>query len=485
MLTYDEYYNQQMKFFDRYIRKQITPADNIRLDRINKKKPQQSIYFLDDFLGIDQVQALKTTQIGYDPLTCKDILAPSASEAKTNRAFTRNRIIYGPVDFYLDKQLENPTEISVITACAPNLMGTSDADLQQFSTKTTNKKGSRQLKVNEYAQEADKLAEFIVATAKNAGNDRLIMPAFGVGVYIKTLNKKSQALATQIMYEAFAKAAAKNKIQVEWMVWANETKYEPKVMAETLSSYSQNNPYMKPVIEADMLDYTKQAIQNGQKVAMLNPGSDRTIGGKFTHKNPKTLEEQIAQQSDLLVLHSQFNEAMVKNFNDEFKFRKNALLNQGQVKPNPLTPTKPPVPNLKSIAELIGKIPDINEVPWVIPDSKNSKISFKSQTIALKFCNYLYQNDIVSHKNNSLPKTIQPEGKYFVVFLTNKDYSKLVNLLTKYTAKELHYEHARFDNSSRFHAFTADSKSQSVKPELKHLKGDALKTQILSDFKSH
>jgi len=55
----------------------------------------------------------------------------------------------------------------------------------------------------------------------------------------------------------------------------------------------------------------------------------------------------------------------------------------------------------------------------------------------------------------------------------------------EYTAKQLHYQFARFDNTTRTHAFTADTSSfQKIKKELCDLKGDALKTKILTDFKA-
>ena len=323
-LSYNVYYAKQMQFIDRYIRSDFDENDKERLNRVKKKQHQQSIHFLDDFLNIEQGKELDTTRIGYPPLDTVSykpselVLAPAAHTIRPeNRRLSRYRLVYGPVDFYLGSQLERPTEIPVITACAPNLLGSSRVDLDEFSI---GGECNRRLKVKEYGTECNKLAEFIVGTAKQQEHTRLIMPAFGVGIYISKLDKASKKIAREKMYSAFAEAALKHQIQIDWIVWAGDP--NSAQTAKTLARYSAKNPSMQPVIHEDMMLYAQEFATGQEKIVVLNPGSDRTIGGAYTTKHPRTLEEQMAQQSDLVLLHSQSNQPMVEQFKEEFAQRK-------------------------------------------------------------------------------------------------------------------------------------------------------------------
>ena len=439
-LSYEEYYKQQMEFINRYASNNPVLEDKDRIDRIKKKQNQQSIYFLNDFLSIDEKNALATTQIGYHPLTGEEILAPSKIHAEGVRGYSRQRLVYGPVDFYLGNQFKDLVEIPVITACAPNLMGSSATDLNQFSSGTGTKRGTRQLKTAEYTNACNQLAEFIVVTTKNQEKDKLIMPGFGVGVYINTLNKSSQAEATRIMYQAFAQAANKHQLQIDWIIWGKETKFVPATLANTLNEYSSGNKYMKPVIADDMLEYSQKAVTNGEKAVMLNPGSDRTIGGKYIAKNPKTLEEQIAQQSDLVLLHSTFNAPMVQKFNDEFSERKQAVIKVVPI----LTPLVSPVipahakkDEFNQVATLINQVASIGEHPRIILGAHSYKVSFKDNNKAQLFVNFLLQNNITSHSNPGQAKQVLPTDNYHIVILTSDDYSKLVKVLNKPIAPKI------------------------------------------------
>ncbi|RUQ78146.1 hypothetical protein [Legionella septentrionalis] len=79
---------------------------------------------------------------------------------------------------------------------------------------------------------------------------------------------------------------------------------------------------MRPIIHKDMLGYAQELKQQGMDVVVLNPGSDRTIGGSYPTENPDTLEEKIAQKSDLVLLHSVYNQSMVDAFKIKFSFSK-------------------------------------------------------------------------------------------------------------------------------------------------------------------
>jgi hypothetical protein len=334
-LSYDDYYSQQMDFIDSFIKSEFESEEKEkRYLNILKQQKEQTICFLDEFLNIEKGHELDTTRLGYLPLkdttykNKKKFLAPEATDINPkNRRLSRYRLIYGPVDFYLNSQFDKPTIIPLITACAPNLMGTSQADLDEFTD--GNEQKNRTLKIEEYQKECNKIADFIVSEAKNAGYERLIMPEFGVGVYIKTLSAESQKTAKKLMYQAFATAAKTHEIQIDWIIWSQQSYTEAK--KELLKSYSENNTYIKPVIADDILSHAQNMQEQGINCITLNAGSDRTVCGKYTTKHPTTIEEQIAQQSDLAFLHTNLNDEMVNTFNSEFKKRKEKHLNNNNI----------------------------------------------------------------------------------------------------------------------------------------------------------
>jgi hypothetical protein len=147
-----------------------------------------------------------------------------------------------------------------------------------------------------------------------------VRPAFGVGVYIQNLkNTDDKAKAKEIMNKAFAEMARKHEIMVDWVVWKDNKNASHE--KNLLDSQTQGNAYMNHVI-ADLMEHAQTQNNAGYHCAMLNPGSDRTIGGKYIAQNPDTLEEQMAQQSDLLFLHSVYNENMIHRFELDLKLAK-------------------------------------------------------------------------------------------------------------------------------------------------------------------
>ena len=334
-LSDDEFYKAQMQFIHRYISGQYDYADTQRIARIKQLQAQQHIHFMDDFLIITSGNELKTTRIGYRPLEHivaglipypneDQIMAPQASEIHgRDRRCSRYRLIEGPVDFYLEKNLEEATTMHVITTCAPNLMGSSENDLQFYCINYIKNQPSYDLNEQKYRVECNKIAEFIISTAKASGTEKLIMPAFGVGIYIQKLSHPSRKMAREIMFNSFAAAADRHQLPVDWIVWDNpKNPSEGPEMHTFLNHFS--NKFMQPRLHSDMLTYAKTEKERGLNISILNPGSDRTIGGAYTTRNPKTLKEQIAQQSDLVLLHTVLNQPMVDEFNVNLAARRAA-----------------------------------------------------------------------------------------------------------------------------------------------------------------
>ena len=80
------------------------------------------------------------------------------------------------------------------------------------------------LREDAYQTECEVTADFIIQLAKKSGVKKLLMPAFGVGIYICALNNDDQNTATRIMNQAFAKAAKQHALHVEWVIYNKDKK---------------------------------------------------------------------------------------------------------------------------------------------------------------------------------------------------------------------------------------------------------------------
>lgn len=295
-----------------------------RVFRIKNLEDKQQVMFSNRFLDIPLNHIDDSLRIGYYPYEQiphkkyyytpdQIILAPDSDHAEY-REYTKHRLVYGPVDFYLSGK--KPITFNVISACGPNLMGTSPKDEQTYLDSNGN------LNTDQYTQTSNELADFIVSAAKEHGDEKLIMPAFGVGVYIKNVPQDQKPEAVRIMYQAFANAALKFQMNVDWIVWSREKNvYLQKSYLDNLKG---TNLFMNNVPHDDMLAYAAEQVDQNIQCAVLNAGSDRTIGGKFIAKNPTTIEEQLAHQSDLMLLQTVYNSKMICRFISELDFAINS-----------------------------------------------------------------------------------------------------------------------------------------------------------------
>lgn len=163
------------------------------------------------------------------------------------------------------------------------------------------------------------------------------MPAFGVGVYITKVLEKEKPTAIEIMYRAFAKAAKDHEMHVNWIVWDRER--SPTLKQENLDKIKgEDNSFINNIPHADMLKYAAEEVKKGLRCAILNAGSDRTVGGKFTATNPTTVEEQLVHKSPLIFLQTVFNQHMIAQFKKDMLQSKQitqTLSNNSLLKPAP------------------------------------------------------------------------------------------------------------------------------------------------------
>jgi hypothetical protein len=301
-------HKNQMDFISAYATSPAASSDElIRRRRIATLQKKQKVSVIADPRVISAKDSLlDTTGIDKFPtnthLNMK--LAPNWRGAKKSRHLSRYRIIHGPVDFYsgTDFKQKDRTQLYVMSTNGINLMGSSPTDLSDFVS------SRGKLNVAAFKSEYEKIADHIVATAKSEGK-KLVMPTFGAGVYLKNLSKDQQTIAKKIIFESFANAASKHQTHVYWDAYSNREKGIYDAIPNIDRSFIS-------VETGDMVELAKNLQQRGENIALLNAGSDRTIGGGYTaapHPGTPT-EEQTSHQSDLVFMHSRtFNEPILKS----------------------------------------------------------------------------------------------------------------------------------------------------------------------------
>ncbi len=255
---------------------------------------KQSQHKPESIITNQQINAL--SQQGY--------FAPEPKNAE-GREYSKHRVIVSDVpminnDFSISK-------IKIITACAPNLMGTSETDRNKYLD------SNGKIKTEAYKKACDEIANLIIYAAKDNQIQPLKIGEFGLGVYLKSLSPDEKNVARAIMYQAFAAACEKYDQNVEWIIWNNGTNAE-KVVNNLNKNHFANNRWIQAKsgnLIADLSMWKKQNPDFGE----LNNGSDRTIGGKLTHFNPTTTEEQLAQNSLIAFVQTKANPHFLDNAN--------------------------------------------------------------------------------------------------------------------------------------------------------------------------
>lgn len=400
-------FENQMSFVRKLLdRESLSNEEQQRWQAIQQLQARQAVYLHPDFKAVPEHHLDLTARIGYHPTA--GVIPGGVADAKfPSRPLSRKRVIIGPVNFYFD---DGEKQVNVITACAPNLMGTSEKDQSDFSkgshTQWSNHSRKdapceRHLKVDDYTDECNKLAQFILSSAKAEGIELLIMPAFGVGVYINTLSESSKEKAKKAMYRAFATAAEDLEISVQWIVWDGLA--DAGAECDFYNDLSSGRDYIMS-ITGDIFELAKADYQCN--FAILNAGSDRTIGGLYTKKGATTMEEQIAQRSDLLFLQSAtFNAVITQKMKEAYEKLPALTTPTAQL---PLLPAAEPSPGgvassgdrmrlAEKIRALLVMSPNDRHNPMVF----ETRISFKKKDEAQRFCNKFFIDDKNICTNNT------------------------------------------------------------------------------------
>jgi hypothetical protein len=204
--------------------------------------------------------------------------------------------------------------VAIINARAPNFMGTSNHDLMEYTmyqgkevTKTvlesfggTYPDNSFTLDENKYRQTMREIARKMCQIAKENGKTTLVIPEFGVGIYVKLLTPESKDAAKRIMAQEFNEAAKNSNINVKLIVFGVNKDKEILDYKKYVGVGSKVD-----VVNGDIFDEMHK--QGSDACAFANPGSDRTIGGDRERPDPHTLEEKMAQSGTLVQVTSKVN----------------------------------------------------------------------------------------------------------------------------------------------------------------------------------
>jgi hypothetical protein len=244
------------------------------------------------------------TENQLNQLTNMNYFAPEGNQV-SGREYTKFRVIVSEVPMI--NQDGTVTKMKVITTCAPNLMGTSAMDMKLVDKSTG--------KVNQeaYKKTCDEIAGLIAYAAKENGIHPLKISEFGLGVYIQKLSESEKNVARSIMYKAFAEAATKYEVQIDWLIWSKNRDVDSSV--KNLNDTHFKNYTFIHAESGDLIADVQKWKDKDTNVAELNNGSDRTIGGHLTMINPTTTEEQLGQASLLVFVQTNTHDYFLNNVN--------------------------------------------------------------------------------------------------------------------------------------------------------------------------
>lgn len=194
----------------------------------------------------------------------------------------------------------------LIIARGANLMGTSQKDEARYIEEGN--------KLNDIYFSADmsKIAMTICYAAKEKGHTKMIMPAFGAGIYLNKLSGNAKTTAREIIVRAFNDAAKEYGINIDWVVFSKSGEAEIKNYKTIL----ENDMDAKlQFVQGDIFTLADNAKQNNENFVLLCPGSDATIGGHFedagTPGQRVTLEEPMARRFGTVAIGTTLNQKVI------------------------------------------------------------------------------------------------------------------------------------------------------------------------------
>lgn len=252
----------------------------------------------------------KTVQVFYDssadgltPAVVKNTLhldshADPANQASAWRHLTKHRIVTSDITAYkLDRgRLGVDFPFTMTTVATSNFMGSSAIDEQTYiQNGSLNARGYK-----------DTL-KLILKRALKSQDDQavkvVVLPAIGIGVYIKKLSPADQVVARQMFGEALSEVLQDSQFRhIEEVVCAlpdEKDDSQNAAWADVTSACAGVTLKTNLVFaNVDVFAAAKKVADQGKKVGILNAGSDRTMGGIFTQLKGTTFEEMLFNRTN-------------------------------------------------------------------------------------------------------------------------------------------------------------------------------------------
>lgn len=232
--------------------------------------------------------------------------------ANTWRHNSKHRTVTSQVTCYANgygEDLEKPIQLTITSCCAPNFMGSSPRDEREFTD------GNGRLRNNgqPYQDFLKTLFKRVLSDQDKAKSQVVILPEIGGGIYLDQLSDEGKAEASRCYNQALREALNESKFEhiqeiVRPLPDTNGNDPNQRSLAFDRASHAfadfKGNPRVT-IANTDALEAAIIAKESGREVGIINPGSDRTIGGAFEERGTgrnshhTTLEEVLANVTDL------------------------------------------------------------------------------------------------------------------------------------------------------------------------------------------
>lgn len=241
----------------------------------------------------------------------------------SSRSLAKNRMVVGPIRIFENdagQRYTSPPEVLCITAAAPKVaqpgQHAQDPGIDWQRCGPGNSNGLKNFYDDHYL-----LMRRILFLAKDT--DVLVMPEIGLGVYLKISDEQQKRNYVATAYQAWQAA------------WHDMKHQRPKRLVLSHFSKDRKVPFhvseqiREPEIEliaTDVLAYSADLQVRGEQVALLNPGSDVSVGGIYK-KDVSTLEEKIAKKTTLMTQHAPCYNSILQDASLMCSFPKKLQLN--------------------------------------------------------------------------------------------------------------------------------------------------------------
>lgn len=346
--------------------------------------------------------------------------ADSYSRAVAWRHQTKHRDVTSEVTCYGNGFGERVSGFPMVvtTGVGYNFMGSSPSD--EFLYVTNGKLKSREA----YQHAMTLLFKRWLRSMDDAHVEVAIIPMISGGVYVKKLSRSERAVARELIQKALMTALASsdfNSLQEVIHVNPNDRAHVLSGMYKTgqrvFSQYQGTTSLT--LTNADFFEAAEKANVAGYRVGMLNPGSDRTLGGKFMHfltvpeNGNYTLEEIIFNLTD--IYRTQSLDYLRKPYRYQ-TYPRSLQVNTDKTMPCTAQDKQDRFDNKRLAMQLQTRL--LTEAVQVQNRNQNDKqISFKTQAQAQRFVDML--------SAQGMNKKLSKVNRRYAVQLNTQDVQQL------------------------------------------------------------